>query len=640
MASALNRTPQQFLDEFAEAKWQELSMEQLKSFCKARNLLHTEIKGKSKADLQDSVQKFLDICAGNLRLFSPKTPAPPAEDSGEHRANSPEVTQLFPAPKASPPDEPHPPVSSEPDALPAKVHPLFTTIQRRHTATILHAWGDYTNQAESVPQWAERLIESLTENKLSVDHRLDGLERHYHALSEGYYTHLDEERRQFAELHAELVKDHYETQMDLTSLRREIQTAERATRSERVTAAGQALLPDTALDPDADAKALLRKTIGRSPVLPEQFLTLGLHANTSCVLAVVEGLKQLEADIAAAWSGTIYTTPGQVALSQLVFNRLPHALLTEMQYGTNPYPLDGTAPWKAFKEQLIQLAMSRDLHGGTPQAWLRAQLQDGQPLNEYIALMSAVLNILPKQLLHDQDVRKTLVDSFDPDVRSLMLRHNTHWVLNPLGGGYPEPADIFRAAYAVHQFQQALDNGPNLSADIDQASLPLYPRINGSAPAPLNTPPQGRSPNPQVYALVNDPSAVLYMPFNIDTAMLQDVLPPAVPWQPDPNAVFSHPSDRNMQEEYFCGVITDLNKLDITTSSDLQLCLRKISQWFGELAQNTWFASQFKTAAKQAIQNVRTGIDRTRQQQCWNCGEVGHLKANCPLPKKRLTDYR
>jgi len=267
MASALNRTPQQFLDEFAEAKWQELSMEQLKSFCKARNLLHTEIKGKSKADLQDSVQKFLDICAGNLRLFSPKTPAPPAEDSGEHRANSPEVTQLFPAPKASPPDEPHPPVSSEPDALPAKVHPLFTTIQRRHTATILHAWGDYTNQAESVPQWAERLIESLTENKLSVDHRLDGLERHYHALSEGYYTHLDEERRQFAELHAELVKDHYETQMDLTSLRREIQTAERATRSERVTAAGQALLPDTALDPDADAKALLRKTIGRSPVL-------------------------------------------------------------------------------------------------------------------------------------------------------------------------------------------------------------------------------------------------------------------------------------------------------------------------------------------------------------------------------------
>jgi hypothetical protein len=282
--------------------------------------------------------------------------------------------------------------------------------------------------------------------------------------------------------------------------------------------------------------------------------------------------------------------------------------------------------------------MHLDFAGGTPQAWLRNQQQDAQPLNEYVALMSAVTSKLPKQMMADQDVRKSLVNSFIPEVRDLMLRRNAYWVTDRQGG-YPSPEEIYRAAYEVSDFQKALDANPYSAPDIDQAMYPQYPRINSRTSVQhdrVNSPPQSQ----QILALVNDPNTPLYMPFEIDHDMLNDVMPGSNTCQPDPNAVFTHQYDRPMQEEYFCGLIRDVNKLDITTSSDLQICLRKISQWFGELAQNTWFASQFKTAAKQAIQNVRTGIDRNTQNKCWNCGESGHLKANCPQPRKRLTDHR
>ncbi len=78
--------------------------------------------------------------------------------------------------------------------------------------------------------------------------------------------------------------------------------------------------------------------------------------------------------------------------------------------------------------------------------------------------MSAVFNNLPPHIVRDQDVRKTLVNSFDPGLRDPMLRRNPLWVLDHQAG---------------------------------------------------------------------------YPPFDIDQDMLQDVLPPSSPCQPDPNAMFN-----------------------------------------------------------------------------------------------------
>jgi hypothetical protein len=171
------------------------------------------------------------------------------------------------------------------------------------------------------------------------------------------------------------------TQIDMMSIRREMQHVERAIWADHVVAAGKALTPDQ----EEEARKLMRKTIGRSPVILDQLLKLGDDPKASRVL---------EADIKAGWTGTIYTTGNQAALSKLVVKRLPATLITELTFGANTYPLDGSTGWLNFKEQLIQLAMYLDCAGGTLQARLLAQQQDDQSLNEYVAVMSAVTSIL------------------------------------------------------------------------------------------------------------------------------------------------------------------------------------------------------------------------------------------------------
>ena len=129
------------------------------------------------------------------------------------------------------------------------------------------------------------------------------------------------------------------------------------------------------------------------------------------------------------------------------------------------------------------------------------------------------------------------------------------------------------------------------------------------------------------------------MPFNIDHELLNDIMPPPHPCHPDPNAVF-YPGEQQVQQEYLCGLVSDVNQLDITSTADLQLCLRKLAQWLEHLHNPKFTASHYKGAVRQAMENVKAGVDRQRAGQCWNCGEAGHHKEQCPKPAKRLSDHR
>ena len=333
-------------------------------------------------------------------------------------------------------------------------------------------WSRKVFPAQETKPWYFQYFEKgFQAQHTRLNQAVVALQQNHHSLVVGYENHLieaqateNEFRDGMGILRARIVEIDTAQKADALTFRRDIQFAERAIRADNVVAAGKALIPD----PEEEAKELMRKTIGRSPAIPEQLLKLGNDPKASRVLAVVQGCEQLEAEIEASWTGTIYTTGNQAAISKLVLKKLPATLKTELTFGANPFPLEGTFGWTKFKEQLIQLAMHLDFAGGTPQAWLRNQQQDAQPLNEYVALMSAVTSKLPKQMMADQDVRKSLVNSFIPEVRDLMLRRNAYWVTDRQGG-YPSQEEIYRAAYEVADFQKALDANPYSAPDIDQA---------------------------------------------------------------------------------------------------------------------------------------------------------------------------
>ena len=92
------------------------------------------------------------------------------------------------------------------------------------------------------------------------------------------------------------------------------------------------------------------------------------------------------------------------------------------------------------------------------------------------------------------------------------------------------------------------------------------------------------------------------------------------------------------EEEFLTGALKEVNGLDIQKEPDLQLCMRKVAKWLEALANGTWPANNFRNFTYQAANNVQTRVHRHMQGRCWNCGEEGHNKAQCPKPRQRLTD--
>jgi hypothetical protein len=58
-----------------------------------------------------------------------------------------------------------------------------------------------------------------------------------------------------------------------------------------------------------------------------------------------------------------------------------------------------------------------------------------------------------------------------------------------------------------------------------------------------------------------------------------------------------------------------------------------------QLTSQTWPAKGFQQAAYHAAHNVHDKVHRHQQGLCWNCGEPGHVKAQCKKPHKRLTGH-
>ena len=48
----------------------------------------------------------------------------------------------------------------------------------------------------------------------------------------------------------------------------------------------------------------------------------------------------------------------------------------------------------------------------------------------------------------------------------------------------------------------------------------------------------------------------------------------------------------------------------------------------------------FANQLKQLLINKEKAVDMSRNNQCWNCGQAGHVRARCPHPRKHhSTDF-
>ncbi len=49
----------------------------------------------------------------------------------------------------------------------------------------------------------------------------------------------------------------------------------------------------------------------------------------------------------------------------------------------------------------------------------------------------------------------------------------------------------------------------------------------------------------------------------------------------------------------------------------------------------------FANQLKQLLVNKEKAVDMSRNNQCWNCGQSGHVRAHCPLLRRHYsTDFR
>jgi hypothetical protein len=121
--------------------------------------------------------------------------------------------------------------------------------------------------------------------------------------------------------------------------------------------------------------------------------------------------------------------------------------------------------------------------------------------------------------------------------------------------------------------------------------------------------------------------------------LLQDVYADALPWGPDTPL---DTTTRAQQEEYvFCKfALSEVNKLDIQTNRDLQICLGEVAEWLTKLFQDTCPAKGFQKTLYHTAHNVQNKVLRQQQGLCWACGDPGHLKGNCPHKSRRLSSYR
>ncbi len=218
-------------------------------------------------------------------------------------------------------------------------------------------------------------------------------------------------------------------------------------------------------------------------------------------------------------------------------------------------------------------------------------------------MLRVFTDIIPPDVQNTQDFRKALFNSFSFPIQQHLTELNPEWKTRHR---FPEATTLYKEAFKAARFLAADDNDDG-----------------------------GESGTSRVLAIQNSPQQGRV--WNIDQQLLQDLYPAHLHWGPD---YAMEPTPCFEQEEYLCGVLTEVNKLDISNGPDLQACLRTVARWLEQVSNSTWPARGFANATTRAANNVQAKVLLQQQGHCWNCGEAGHLKAQCTKPKRRLTDHR
>jgi hypothetical protein len=182
-------------------------------------------------------------------------------------------------------------------------------------------WSRFVFAAKDKMRWYFQRFEENYQAQYSTLRRdLSELEKNHHSLVVGYEHHMEEEcnnAKQFRSRMMEIAAQ----KADAHTLNRAIQLAGRAVRADNVVAAGKALIPNQ----EEEAKDLMRKTVGHSLIMPEQFLTLGNKRGRliGCTSLLAES-GSLRRSSDSSWSGTAegMDTPSRGATTQVLRLRL------------------------------------------------------------------------------------------------------------------------------------------------------------------------------------------------------------------------------------------------------------------------------------------------------------------------------
>jgi hypothetical protein len=590
--------------------WKNITKPDLVKLVQELNL--DQIAGENKEPMKQRLRQHYEHARTALQLFSPKSKSP----SG---ATTPPAANDDKSPDPVPPmaalDDA---VSPKQDTPPADVSMVIQeavvregTPPPRADRDTIQSQPELVKEAADVRPPMERLLPDHV--AIALDRRLSAMEVNLRSLDAAYVEHVHQvsvfskqvgNELKTTDINLREVQDGLQmVQHDITALRREGYRAERQVRADNVQMAQ--LGPHGDCD---DKQALVAlKMAGKSPICVSHFAKIGLDPKISRVSMASVAFTALEGEL-DTWEGTLYRLDraNQRPLCKLLRSHLPPELVTSILYASlDAAPrLMAADTYAGFKNTLLQVLIQLDLGTSSYLDFIQKQHQGNRTVTQHITQLRVFTDIIPSDVQHTQDFRKAMFQSFNYRVQQHLAHLNADWKTR---NRYPDATELYQAACDADRFFAGVD-------EVDEGKL---------------------HPAPRVLAIQNSPRPARV--WNIDQHLLQALCPEGSAWGPD---YALDPEPCLQQEEYLCGALMEVNKLDITNAPDLQVCLRTVAKWLEQLGNGTWPARGFATATSRAAQNVQTKVGRQQQGLCWNCGAPGHLKAQCPKPHKRLTDHR
>ena len=324
-------------------------------------------------------------------------------------------------------------------------------------------------------------------------------------------------------------------------------------------------------------------------------------------------------------------------LNDLLLKSLPDLLLNPLKRRYDSFHELLQLSYKDVKLQLFNISARLEF-GSDLVTYLEANAQPpDQPLATYHAFLEGMLEAYPEELssmsvvmaafrAHQLPLRNAYFDRFPPppDERTPMTVPRLLQRMAELERATQFRDDQNRRAQgaAIQQANNAYH--PASAYVVQQAPLPLAPATVGPPPAA---------------AFVVQPSG-----------------PPAEEWTPDKaRAVYVNAFERKEEEAFGRSkgspvpyeneimsvyiVTADLNKEHMEPQDDNQIdqvlnAMRLI------VAQARMSCPGFDRQLAQLLRNKERSVEMSRQRLCWNCGQPGHMRSQCPQPRRRFApDY-